>query len=267
MKRIGLIAGRGRFPLIFAAEAKKRGYYVVALGIRGDTLASLKRLVDKIYWLNFNELSSVNGIFSREGVGEAVMAGQVNPAHLFSRKLYEDAQLKKVIENIENKKADTIFRAIIGHIESGGIKFLDSNIFLDDHLPKQGVLTSRQPDEPQWQDLRFGYDIAKDVAGLDIGQTVCVKNKAIVAVEALEGTDNTIRRAGAIARAGFSVVKVSRPKQDMRFDIPVVGLRTISVIRKAKGACLGVEAGKTIILDKEDFIRYADRKGVAVAAL
>jgi len=267
MRRIGLIAGRGRFPLILAQAAKVKGFYIVALGIRGDTPAKLKKFVDKIYWLNFNELSRVRNIFKSENIDEAVMAGQVNPLHVFNRELYEDAELKEVIEGIEDKKADTIFRAIINHIESGGIKFLDSHIFLGDYLPEKGTLTNTHPCNSEWEDLRFAFEIAKEVAGIDIGQTVCVKDKAIVAVEALEGTDNTIKRAGAIARRGFSVVKVSRPNQDMRFDIPVVGLRTISTMHKAGSRCLGIEAKKTLILDKDEVIRYADKKRIAVVAL
>lgn len=267
MNRIGLIAGRGRFPLVFARAAAEKGVKVVALAVRGDANPGIKRIVDKTYWLNFNELSKVAQILLEEGINQAVMAGQINPAHLFNKKIYDDPELKEIICRLDNKKADTLFSAIIDNIESKGIKFLDSSLFLEDYFPEKGLLGSSVPSAPEWKDINFGFEIAKVIGGIDIGQTVCVKDQAIVAVEALEGTDNTIKRAGRISRGGFSAIKVSKPDQDMRFDVPVVGMGTLKALKSANGKCLAIEAKKTLVLDKEDFIKFADRNKIAVAAV
>jgi DUF1009 family protein len=267
MEKIGLIAGNRRFPILFSEAAKKKNYYVVAIAIRGDTSFKLKKFVDKIFWIRLSEFRKISEIFKREGVTKIAMAGQIRPDRLFSRELAKDEETKKLLESLKDKKADTIFGAVAEKLRVLGFELMDSTTFMEDFLPKQGTLTKREPDFSEWEDVYFGLDLAKAIAYLDIGQTVAVKHKAIVAVEALEGTDNLIRRAGRITRGGIAVVKVSKPKQDLRFDIPVVGLNTIKNLVKAHARCLAFEAEKTLFLDKEESIKLAEKKGISIVAV
>lgn len=266
MEKIGLIAGNRKFPLIFAQAARKRNYSVVAVAIKGDTTRKLNKLVDKIYWLSLSEFSRMFEIFRSEGITDVVMAGQISPWRLFSKEVGQDPELKSILSNIKDKKADTIFGSIADRLKRSGLKLVDSTLFLEEYLPKKGVLTRNEPDFAGWDDVYFGLDLAKEIARLDIGQTVAIKDKAIVAVEALEGTDRLIRRAGAIVR-GVAIVKVSKPKQDMRFDIPVVGLNTVKNLIRAKGVCLAFEAGKTLFIDKKESLQLANKKGVSIVAI
>lgn len=176
-------------------------------------------------------------------------------------------ELQGLLRSIENQKADTIFKAIAKKLEEAGLTLMDSTAFIKDQLPPKGTLTLREPSFDEWEDVYFGFDLAKEIAFLDIGQSVAIKNRAVVAVEALEGTDNLIRRAGKISRGGFTLVKVSKPKQDMRFDIPVVGLQTIKNLIKTKASCLAIEAHKTLFIDKEASIKLANTKGMAIIAV
>jgi len=267
MEKIGLIAGNRKFPLLFAASAKKKGCCIIAIAIKGDTSPKLSNLVDKIYWLNLADFPKMFDIFRAEGVNNVVMAGQVSPRRLFSGEINKSEELKQILASLRDKKADTIFGAVAQRLEEAGLTLLDSTTFIDEHLPKKGTLTKREPDFDTWEDVYFGLGLAKAVATLDIGQTVAVKSKAIVAVEALEGTDNLILRAGKISRGKVVIVKVSKPKQDMRFDIPVVGLNTVKNLVKAKAACLAFEAGKTLFIDKEESLKLADKKGISIVAL
>lgn len=267
MERIGLIAGNRKFPIVLCQAAKRKGYYIVAVAIKRDTSCGLSKIVDKIYWLGLSEFSRMFEIFRNEGITNLVMAGQISPRRLFSKEINKDPNLRELLFNIKDKRADSIFLAVIEKLKESGFRLLDSTVFIEDLLPAKGVLTAKQPDEILWQDIYFGIELAKQVAGLDIGQTVAVKNKAIVAVEALEGTDNLIRRAGWIAGRGTTIVKVSKPKQDMRFDIPVVGLNTIKNLVKAGAVCLAIEAKKTLFIDKEESIRLADRKKICIVVM
>lgn len=267
MEKIGLIAGNRKFPLLFSEAAKKKNYYIVAVAIKGDTSPKLKSLVDKIYWLGLDEFSRMFEIFKQEGIKKVVMAGQISPRRLFSKEIEKDEELKKLLATIKNKKADTIFGAIAQRLSESGLELLNSTVFIEEFLPQKGVLTSTEPDFSGWEDIYFALELAKAIAFLDIGQTVAVKDKAVVAVEALEGTDNLIRRAGRISRRGMTVVKVSKPNQDMRFDIPVVGLNTIKNMAKAGAKCLAIEADKTLFIDKETSIALADKKNISIVAV
>lgn len=267
MEKIGLIAGNRRFPIVFSQSAKAKNYAVVAVAIRGDTSPKLSKIVEKIYWLKISEFSKLFEIFKKEGISKVVMAGQINPRRLFAKEIDKDRELKNLLAGIKDKKADTIFGAIAEKLKEAGFHLLDSTTFIEDLLPKKGLLTKRKLSPLEWEDIYFGLNLAKEIADLDIGQTVAVKNKAIVAVEALEGTDNLIRRAAKIARGGFTVVKVSKPKQDKRFDIPVVGLNTVKNLIKAQAACLAIEAGRTLFIDQEESLRLADKKGISIVAV
>jgi len=267
MKRIGLIAGNRKFPLLFAASAKKKGCEIVAVAIKGDTCPKLKKFVDKIYWLDLFEFSKMFDIFKAELVEGVVMAGGVSPLRLFSKEINKSKDLREILDNLKDKKADSLFGAVAQKLEACGLKLLDSTTFIEEYLPKKGMLTKCEPDSNTWEDINFGLRLAKAVADLDIGQTVAVKSKAIVAVEAFEGTDNLIHRSAKIGRGRVVIVKVSKPKQDMRFDIPVLGLNTVKNLVKAKAKCLAFEAGKTLFIDKEESVRLADRKSISIVAV
>ena len=239
---------------------------MVAVAIKGDTSRELGKLVDKIYWLGLAEFSKMFEIFKNEGITDIVMAGQISPWRLFSKEINKDATLRNLLSSLKDKKADSIFGGIADKLKEKGFQLVDSTLFIKEHLPEKGVLTNRAPDTGVWEDIHFGMELAKQVAFLDIGQTVAVKNKAIVAVEALEGTDNLIRRAGRFAK-GITIVKVSKPKQDLRFDIPVVGLNTVKNLIRAGVSCLAIEADKTLFIDRKASLDLANKKSVAIVAV
>ena len=267
MPKIGLIAGNRKFPIILAEEARKRNYSVVAVAIKGETDPRLTNLVEKIFWLGLEEFPKLVEVFNAERVTELVMAGQVSPRQLFKSQIRNNPDVKELLDSLKDKRADTIFGAIARRLEERGLKILDSTFLLTEYLPRRGTLTRAQPGFSDWDDIYLGIKIAKEIALLDIGQTAAIKDKAIVAIEALEGTDNLIRRAGRIARKGVVVVKVSKPEQDMRFDVPVVGLNTIKNLARARAAGLSIEAEKTLFIDREQAVRLADKKGMFVVAV
>lgn len=267
MEKIGLIAGSKKFPLLFSSGARKKGYEIVAIAIKGDTSPRIKQLVDKVHWLSLSEFNKIFDIFSSEGVKNVAMAGQISPFRLFSRDILKSRELKEILSSLKDKKADSLFGAVARKLEGGGFTLLDSTIFVKDYMPKKGALTRLQPDFHTWDDVYFGLNLAKAVADLDIGQTVAVKSKAIVAVEAFEGTDRLIRRSGKTGGRNVVIVKVSKPRQDMRFDVPVVGLGTVKSLVKAGAKCLAFEAEKTLFIDREESVRLADKKGVSIVAV
>ncbi|MFH1338965.1 MAG: UDP-2,3-diacylglucosamine diphosphatase LpxI [Candidatus Omnitrophota bacterium] len=267
MPRIGLIAGNRKFPLLFAGQARKKSYSVVAVAIKGETHPGLSNLVEKIYWLGLRDFSKVFDIFKDENITEVAMVGQINPRQLFRPQIRNSPELKPLLDSLRDKRADTIFGAIAKKLEEHGIKVLDSTFLLDEFLPKKGVLTRMQPAFHQWEDIYLGLSIAKEIAYLDIGQTVATKDKAIVAIEALEGTDNLIRRSGGITRSGVIIIKVSKPAQDMRFDVPVVGLNTVKNLIRARAAGLAIEARKTLFIDQDQALKLAERYGVFIVAV
>ncbi len=267
MPRIGLIAGNRKFPIIVACEAKKRDYSVVAVAIKGETNPGLSKLVEKIYWVGLHEFSRLFEILQNEKITEVVMAGQISPHQLFRPRVRNSPELRDLLDSLKDKRADTIFGAIAGRLEERGIRLLDSTFLLGEFMPRKGVLTRNQPSFSYWEDIYLGLDIAKEIAYLDIGQTVAIKDKAIVAIEALEGTDNLIKRAGRITRRGAIIVKVSKPRQDMRFDVPVVGPNTIKNLARVNAAGLAIEAGKTLFIDQKPALKLADKKGLFVVAV
>lgn len=267
MERLGLIAGNRKFPLLFAEAAKQKGYYIVAVAIKNDTSRRLKSFVDKIYWIGLDEFRRMFEIFKNENISRVIMAGQISPRRLFSKEIEKDEELKELLASIKDKRADTIFGAVAQKLKKHGIELMDSTMFIRELLPARGTLTRLEPDSDTREDIYFGLTLAKAVASMDIGQTVAVKSKAIVAVEALEGTDNLIRRAGLITRGGATIVKVSKPKQDLRFDIPVVGLNTVKNLVKARARCLAFEADKTLFIDKKQSVQLAEKKGISIVAV
>lgn len=266
IKRIGLIAGNGKFPLMFARAAARHGLDVIAVAIKNDTSRLIIPLVKKTYWLTLKEYSLMFDIFEKEGISKVLMAGQVNPQNLFYKDV-GDEELKKLLSAIRDKRPDTVFSAVADKLAERHMELIDSTLFLEEFLPEKGTLTAFEPDEATWSDIRFGYEMAKKVAGLDIGQTLVVKAGAIVAVEAIEGTDAAIMRAGRVAAGGVVVVKVSKPNQDMRFDIPVVGPRTLQHLARVHARCLAIEAKKTLMIDRATCLKIAKRHHIAIVAL
>lgn len=266
MKRIGLIAGNGIFPLIFAQEAKKRGVEIIAVALEEETSPDLNNLVDKIYWINVGQLKKLVEIFKKENITQAIMAGQVRQELIFKNLNLDEAAVN-LLSNIKDKRGDSILQAISQFLKSQGIDLIDSFTFLEDLLPLKGLLTKKAPSKTQEQDIEFGRNMAKTLADLEIGQTVVVKDKAVVALEAVEGTDMAIKRGANLAGPGIVVVKMSKQNQDMRFDIPVIGPNTIKTLIEAKAKVLAVEASRTLIIDKEECLRLADENGIVITVV
>lgn len=266
MKKIGLIAGNGRFPLLFAKAASRNGLEVVAIAIKRDTSKLINALVKKVYWLSLKDYSRLFDIFKKEDVKKVIMAGQVNPRSLFYKNVGDDA-LKALLAAIKDKRPDTVFGAVADMLSDHNIELIDSTLFLEELLPQKGTLTELQPDENTWADVNFGFDMAKKIAALDIGQTLVVKNGAMVAVESIEGTDAAILRGGKLANGGIVVIKVSKPNQDMRFDVPVIGPRTIKNMIRVRARCLAIEAGKTLVLDQDRCVKMAQQNRISIVAL
>ncbi|MCM8796764.1 MAG: UDP-2,3-diacylglucosamine diphosphatase LpxI [Candidatus Omnitrophica bacterium] len=267
MKKIGLIAGNRKFPLIVAEAAKHRGYHIVAIAIKKDTSREIGRFADIVYWLGLDEFSRMFDIFKQEGIKQAIMAGQISPRRLFSKEVMKSDVLRQILNGLKDKKADTIFAAIAQKLQEYGIELLSSITFVEDIMPKKGTLTRIEPDYQTKEDIYFGLETAKAIAALDIGQTVAVKDKVVLGIEAFEGTDGLIRRCAKLSHGSMTVVKVSKPRQDLRFDIPVVGLATVKNLVKARARCLAIEAGKTLFIDKEKALTLAERKDICVVAV
>jgi hypothetical protein len=263
---LGMIAGNGRFPFLAAAGARRAGRRVVALGIREEAAPELEAEVDEIHWLSLGQLGRAIEILKTVGAREAVMAGQVKHRQIFSD-IVPDLKLMALLARLAFRNTDSLIGAVADTLAREGITLLPSTAFLEDQLASAGAMTRRKPDGEQQRDLEYGERVARTLAGLDLGQTAVVKGRAAIALEAMEGTDETILRAGRIAGAGATVVKVSKPKQDMRFDVPVVGPGTLDAMREAKAAVLAVDAGRTLLLDRRAFLERADAERVAVFGL
>ncbi len=267
MEKIGLIAGNRRFPLLVSQQARKQGVVVITAALKGETSPAIKKFSDKIYWFSLGEFSRMFDVFKDEGIKKVIMAGQISPGRLFSREVKDSREIQEFLASIKDRKANTIFCGIAKKLIEAGLELLDSTTFVKDYLPGKGTLTKREPSAFEYEDIRFAIVLAHKIADLDIGLSVGVKQKSILAVEALEGTDKLIRRAGALAQKGVVIAKVSRPNQDMRFDIPVIGYNTVKNLVRAKAGCLAIEANKTLFIDMEDSLALADRKKLAIVAV
>jgi DUF1009 family protein len=267
VNKIGLIAGNGRFPIIFAQAARKKGVEIVAIGINEETSKELEKFVNKIYWLGVGELEKLLKILKEENIRSVVMAGQVKHKLLFDNNVKIDKRMQFLLGGLKNKKTDSIIGAVARLLGLSGIKVLSSITFLSDHLPERGVLTKISPDARQLKDIEFGRRIAKVIAGLDLGQSIAVKDMVVLAVESIEGTDEAIRRAAKYGKEGIVVIKVTKPRQDMRFDVPVIGPDTIKLLQEVKAGCLAIEAKKTLIIDKPETLRLAESGGISIVAV
>jgi DUF1009 family protein len=242
-KTLGLIAGLGELPRIVASEAKKKGYRVIAVALQPPTDDSLKPFVDDFHKIKIGQFGGLITLLKKLYVTDAVMAGKVPKSLLYKskKKLIPDIRAVKLLLSLKDRADDTIMKAIVKELEKDGIKLHNTTTFTKDLLAPEGVLTRKKPSKDEWLDIEFGWKIAKKMGRIDIGQTVVIKDKAVMAVEAMEGTDEAIKRGGQLAEEGAVIVKVSKPGQDMRFDVPVVGTGTIHTIKKAKAGVLAVE--------------------------
>lgn len=267
MKTIGIIAGNGRFPVLAAKEARESGYRVMVCGIEKEADPALEKISDAFAWVKIGELKKLVKFFRSQGVHEAIMAGKVEKVRLFQENVRPDLEMVKVLMKTRDFKDDSLLAGIADYLHGEGIDLMDSTFLMRHSLPGPGVLGKKRPSKEVMEDLEFGFRMAKVTAGADIGQTVVVKKKAVLAVEAIEGTDHAIRRGGALGGGKVTAVKVAKPNQDMRFDVPAAGLKTLKALIDVKAEAFGFEAGKTIFLDRDDFLRRADEAGIAVVGL
>jgi DUF1009 family protein len=267
MAKIGLVAGYGKISMLFADAAKKRGDTVIAFALEGITEKELEGHVDKIKWFKWGELHKAILFAATQGVRNIVLLGKVKKDVLFKGDDSLDDETKAMFKNTADRKDMSVLTNIANILAKVGIQIIDSTEYLKDLIPGKSVLTSREPSKDELNDIEYGRTIASQLAGLEIGQTVAVKDKTVVAIEAVEGTDDTIKRAGALSKIGFTVVKMARPKQDMRFDIPLVGLDTLKTLINAGGTALALEAGKTLLIDKDEMIALADQNNISIAII
>jgi len=278
--KLGLIAGNGKFPLLILDAAKAQGNDVIVAAIKEETFPEIEqRGAAAVHWLSLGELSKLIETFQREGVTRAIMAGQVKHKQIFSS-IRPDWRLAKLLLSLGTRNTDSLIGAVAKVLADEGITLLKSTDFLEPLLAKAGVLTRRAPDEKERANIEYGRKVARHLAQYDIGQTVVIAETACVAVEAMEGTDATIARAGEIMRSlhddssstestlsrALTVVKVAKPNQDMRFDVPVIGVKTIDIMQQAGATCLAVDAGKCLLLDGEAIIKAADANGITIVA-
>ncbi|MEW6584314.1 MAG: UDP-2,3-diacylglucosamine diphosphatase LpxI [Nitrospirota bacterium] len=263
-RKLGLIAGAGELPVAIAQEAKAQGYSIFAVALEPLADKSVSAYADVISWVNVGKFGKLIDTFRKHGVSEAVMAGKVSKTLLYKSKITPDLRAMKLLFSLKDRKDDSILSAIAKELETEGIRLLDITRFGGSLLTPGGVHTKRKPTESEWKDIEFGWRMAKEIGGLDIGQTVVVKDRAVMAVEAIEGTDEAVRRGGMLAGEGAVVVKVSKPEQDMRFDVPAVGLRTLNVMKEVHAKVLAVEANKCLILNKAALIQEANNAKISV---
>ena len=266
ISRIGLIAGNGRFPLLFAQSARKQGVEVLAIAHKGQTLPELGKYVNKIYWIKVGQLGKLIKILKTEKIKDAAMVGGITKTLMFSQ-VAPDLHALSLLAKLKTMNDDALLRAVAKEIENQGITIHESTLFLSHLLSPSGCLTKRKPNQKEIKDIEFGWKIAKEIGRLDIGQSIVVKDQVVLAVEAIEGTDETIRRAGKLGkRKGLVVIKVSKPQQDMRFDVPAIGPETINTMQAAGGRVLAIESGKTLLIDKEELIQAANKANISIVA-
>jgi DUF1009 family protein len=263
----GLIAGNGRFPFLVLESARSQGIDMAVIALKEEASEQLADSVKRLHWVSLGELSKAIDLMHREGVTRAVMAGQVKHNKIFSS-IRPDWKLAKLLFSLKRKNTDALIGAVARVLEDEGIQLVDSTHFLKPLVPEPGVLTKRAPDEREAADIEYGLGVARQIAAMDIGQTVVISDRACVAVEAMEGTDETIARAARLAGdRPLVVVKVSKPRQDMRFDVPVVGLPTIEHMKSARATALALDAGRTLLFDRAKLIEDADAARIAIRAV
>lgn len=265
--RLGLIAGNGRFPFLVLDAARAQGHEVTVVATKEEAFTDLDAAAREtgaaIHWISLGQLGTCIRLLKEAGVSHAVMAGQVKHTKIF-RDIVPDLTFMGILAKLPFQSTDGLIGAVAGVLRDNGIELIDSTVLLQPLLAAPGVMTERMPSEEERKDFEFGYRMADAIAGVDIGQTIAVKHRAVVAVEAMEGTDEVIGRAGHLAGPGVRIVKVAKPNQDMRFDVPVVGLATIQAMRAAGASALSIDAGRTLMFEKEALLASANEAGITI---
>lgn len=261
-----MIAGNGVYPRLLAESAKKQGVeHVFAAAFKKETDPVIEKYADEVKWLHLGKLTHMLDVFRESGVKYAVMAGQITPTRLFNVRM--DGRMLKLLKQLPERNAETIFGAVADELKTIGVQLMPASMFMQAHMPEAGLLSKQSPTETEQRDIELGLETAGITSSLNIGQTVVIKEGTILAVEAFEGTDETIERAGRLGGPGTVIVKMAKPAHDMRFDIPVVGLHTMKLLKKVKAAVLAVEAGRSILLEREKIIKEADKTGMCLIAV
>lgn len=263
LMKYGLISGNGQFPFLVVEGARKAGASLAVVAIKEETDKRIDEVAETVQWVNIGQLGKMIDFFKKQGVEKAIMAGQVKHVQIFSGAL-PDVRMLKMLWNLPKRNTDSLIGGVANELAAEGIELIDSTLFIQDHLAPAGPITKRQPNDIEAGNIEYGLHIASEIARLDLGQTIVVRAKACVAIEAMEGTDATIRRAGELARGKLTVVKVAKPDQDMRFDVPVIGVPTIATMIEAGATCLSVTAGKTLIFDREETVKLAEKHKIAI---
>lgn len=263
--KFGLIAGNGRFPFLVVEGARRQGVSLAVVAIKEETDKRIETAAENVIWVGIGQLGKMISFFKKEGVSKAIMAGQVKHVQIFSGAL-PDLRMVKMLWNLPQRNTDALIGGVADEMAKEGIELIDSTYFIRDQLAQEGVLTKRKPDANERGNIEYGLRVANEIARLDLGQTIVVRAKACVAVEAMEGTDAVIKRAGELANDKLTVVKVAKPNQDMRFDVPVVGVPTIQTMIRSGATCLCLTAGKTLMFDKEEMIKLADNNKISIIA-
>jgi UDP-2,3-diacylglucosamine hydrolase len=266
MSRYGLIAGNGKFPFLVLDAARSQGLDMIVVGIKEEAFEEINSYAGTVHWISLGQLGKLIKILKQEGVTRAIMAGQVKHKQIFSS-IVPDLKLIKLLASLKSKNTDSLIGGVAKVLEEEGIILMESTAFLKPLLPEPGVLTNRVPDEAESKDMAYGRQIALEIARFDIGQSVVVRDQACVAVEAMEGTDAVIRRAASITgNQRMTVIKVSKPNQDMRFDVPVVGLPTVKLMSEVNASALAIDAHKTLLIDRQKIIDFANERNISVVA-
>lgn len=259
----GLIAGNGKFPFLIARGAREQGVSLSVVAIKEETDPSIEDIADNVAWVGIGQLGKMLSFFKKHDVEKVVMAGQVKHVQLFSNAM-PDMRMVKMLWGLKRRNTDALIGGIAAELAKEGIELIDSTHFVQDMLAPDGLMTKRKPTDMELENIEYGLHITSETARLDLGQTVVVRGRACVAIEAMEGTDATIKRAGELANGKLTVVKVAKPDQDMRFDVPVAGLSTIETMIAAGATCLSITAGKTLIFDRDEMISLADKNKIAI---
>lgn len=266
IEKVGIIAGYGLLPVLCAREIRRAGKSPLIVGVTNDLSPELEEAADEIHYISPGQLQRIIDTFRDGGVGELLMLGKIKKDLLFSGMQF-DERVKAILGRIRDKRDDSLLLGFVEEMAKDGLVVREQAAYLKALLPEKGVLSQRQPTDAEWEDIHFGYAIAKSIAGLDIGQTLVVKGKAVMAVEAIEGTDQAVRRGGMLGHGGVTVVKVSKPHQDFRFDMPTVGVDTMESMIAAGAGALAMDAGKTLLLQREEVVAKADAAGLALVAV
>jgi len=263
--KFGLIAGNGRFPFLVLEGARREGVEMIVAAIKEETDPAIENIARTVEWVSVGHLGKLIKFFKREGVTRAIMAGQVKHVQIFKLNALPDLRMARMLARLKRRNTDALIGAVADELESEGVTLIDSTTFLQPLLAREGVLTSRAPNKREMADIEYGLSVATELARLDLGQTIVVKSEAVVALEAMEGTDATIRRASELVRGRpLTVVKVAKPDQDMRFDVPVIGLNTIETLRNCNVTAMSITADKTLIFDRDQTIAAADQNRIAI---